>query len=67
RLPELERALRHRHRDVLQDNTLITKKHLAPLRPISDLRASAEYRTEAVAELCRRALIGALSDTPGHG
>jgi CO/xanthine dehydrogenase FAD-binding subunit len=31
----------------------------APLSPISDVRGSAAYRAEAVAEMCRRALIDA--------
>ena len=33
---------------------------LAPLAPINDIRGSAEYRAEAVKELCRRAVSEAL-------
>ncbi|MGR3703316.1 MAG: FAD binding domain-containing protein [Paracoccaceae bacterium] len=39
---------------------LITPAHLAPLSPIADVRGSAEYRTEAAATLCARALAFAL-------
>jgi CO/xanthine dehydrogenase FAD-binding subunit len=35
---------------------------LAPLAPIADIRGTAEYRLEAVAELCRRALIDAAGE-----
>lgn len=34
--------------------------HLAGLTPIDDVRASGGYRLEAVAELCRRAVLGAV-------
>lgn len=35
---------------------VVSGKHLAPLSPISDLRASAQYRHEAVVETCVRAI-----------
>lgn len=35
---------------------VITAEHLASLSPISDLRGSAGYRAETVAEICARAL-----------
>jgi CO/xanthine dehydrogenase FAD-binding subunit len=38
---------------------VITPKHLAPLSPIDDVRGTAQYRREAVAELCLRAIRGA--------
>ncbi|MFP5510408.1 MAG: FAD binding domain-containing protein [Alphaproteobacteria bacterium] len=44
----------------------ITPAHLAPLSPIADVRGSAEYRTEAAATLCARALALALKG-PIHG
>jgi CO/xanthine dehydrogenase FAD-binding subunit len=34
----------------------VTPRHLAPLTPISDIRGSATYRSDAVATLVRRAL-----------
>ena len=36
-------------------------RHFAPLAPISDVRATAAYRTGAAQELCRRALLQAAS------
>ena len=36
-------------------------RHFAPLAPISDVRATAAYRTCAAQELCRRALLQAAS------
>lgn len=47
----------------------IWSRHLDPLSAITDLRGSAGYRLEAVAELCQRAVLGALagSQVPGDG
>lgn len=53
RLPALEAALAGR---AVGDWPAITPEHLAPLTPIDDIRASAAYRAEAVAELLHRAL-----------
>lgn len=55
RLPALEAALVGRE----PGPDLVIGSHLAPLAPIDDVRASAEYRLRATAELLRRAL-GAL-------
>ncbi len=54
RLPALEAALVGAEASGLAD--LVRPEHLAPLSPIDDLRASAEYRMEAALELVRRAL-----------
>ena len=40
--------------------------HLGPLSPIADVRGSAEYRLEAASELCRRAVLAALTATGEH-
>jgi CO/xanthine dehydrogenase FAD-binding subunit len=68
RLPALEAALIGRSAaDVLAAGpALITPAHLAPLSPIADVRGSAEYRMEAAATLCARALALAL-EGPTHG
>ena len=62
RLPALEDTLiGMAAADVLAAGpALITPAHLAPLSPIADVRGSAEYRTEAAATLCARALALAL-------
>ena len=54
RLPGLEAALVGQ----FPDPDLLRPEHLQPLRPISDVRGTAEYRTEAALELVRRALSG---------
>ena len=54
RLPALEAALLGRH--VGDAAAAVDPAHLAPLAPISDVRATADYRREAAAELTRRAL-----------
>jgi CO/xanthine dehydrogenase FAD-binding subunit len=55
RLPKLEAALRGQlPRTDLAD--LITPDHIAELAPIDDVRASAEYRTEAALTVLRRLL-----------
>ena len=36
--------------------------HLAPLAPISDVRGSAEYRMDVVAELCKRVVLTAMQE-----
>ncbi|MDX5382082.1 MAG: FAD binding domain-containing protein [Rhodobacterales bacterium] len=58
RLPALETALTGQAvQTVLAAGpTLITPDHLAPLSPIGDVRGSADYRMEAAATLCARAL-----------
>jgi CO/xanthine dehydrogenase FAD-binding subunit len=57
RLPRLEQALIGKPIAALfQPGNLIMPSALASLQPIDDVRASAAYRTEAVAELIRRAI-----------
>jgi CO/xanthine dehydrogenase FAD-binding subunit len=55
RLPELERALLGaRLSPALAD--VVEQAHLSPLRPIDDVRGTAEYRRDAALTLVRRAL-----------
>jgi CO/xanthine dehydrogenase FAD-binding subunit len=63
RLPALEAALEGIEARNL-DADFVTPDHLAPLAPLTDVRASAGYRTDAVAELCRRAVLSALHEEP---
>jgi CO/xanthine dehydrogenase FAD-binding subunit len=55
RLPVLEADLIGTTPESIQ----ITAAHLTPLAPISDVRGSAGYRLDAVAELIRRTIAGA--------
>ena len=57
RLPALEAALVGAPLDVRLASR-VDPRHLAPLAPIDDVRASAAYRAEAVATLLRRLLSG---------
>lgn len=57
RLPALEADLSGRR---THDLPQITAGHLAPLSPISDVRGSSAYRTEAAAEMISRALAAAM-------
>ncbi len=52
RLPALETALLGR----VPHPCLVQPEHLAPLRPIDDVRATARYRLDATLELMRRGL-----------
>ena len=54
RLPELETALSGVAIDRLSD--VVQSKHVAGLKPINDVRATAEFRQDAAVELVRRAL-----------
>jgi CO/xanthine dehydrogenase FAD-binding subunit len=57
RLPSLEAGLVGARLDAgLPDR--VERAHLSPLRPIDDVRGSAEYRSEAVVTLLRRLLGG---------
>ncbi len=55
RLTALEQALAGQSVDALEDLS-ISEKMLSPLSPISDVRGSAGYRLDVVAELIRRTL-----------
>ncbi len=61
RLPALEAALEGADAAALADPGVVRPEHLVPLAPVSDVRGSAEYRCDAVAELCRRTVLDALS------
>ncbi len=63
RIPELEAALRGMKAGEARNALPIGPGHLNILSPIDDVRASAEYRSHAAEELCRRALTKALSET----
>ncbi|MBT4888328.1 MAG: xanthine dehydrogenase family protein subunit M [Rhodospirillales bacterium] len=54
RLPELEQALLGKKDKNLAD--LVQSSHLDGLNPIDDIRASAEFRKDAVLEMIKRAL-----------
>jgi CO/xanthine dehydrogenase FAD-binding subunit len=63
RLGGLEAALLGLSVADLTDQPDIWSGHFDALSPISDVRGSAEYRLEAAAVLCRRAVFGALAGT----
>ncbi len=56
RLPALEAALIGQPAGGLADFA-VSDDHLAPLSPISDVRATAGYRLDVAKVLCRRALV----------
>lgn len=58
RLPDLEQALVGKTAG--EAVAVVSPKHLAPLSPIDDVRATAAYRLTAAEELIRRALMKAL-------
>lgn len=60
RLGGLEGALIGLRAAQLTDKHELWMAHLGDLLPIGDVRGSAEYRLEAVAELCKRAVLGAM-------
>lgn len=59
RLPDLEARLVGTAVEDLAGFDFANPEALTPLTPISDVRGSADYRLDAVAELCRRAVIAA--------
>lgn len=70
RLPALEADLIGRSLDDLRaaGTAIIVPGHLAPLLPITDVRGSADYRLEAAATLCVRALHMAIAQgEKAHG
>ncbi len=56
RLPALENHLRGLTIEAVETVAIDADAHLAPLRPIDDVRGTAGYRIEAVRDLCRRAV-----------
>ena len=67
RLRELEADLVGRSFVNIREAGLPTPAQLSVLSPISDARATAAYRLQATAEICRRALQAVLSpDCKGH-
>lgn len=63
RLTELEAALIDRNPGEIDE--LVVPEALSGLAPIADVRGSAEYRMEAVAELVRRAIADAAGEANG--
>lgn len=61
RLASLEAAIIGMNAAQLATPGLVTPDHLAPLSPISDVRGSAAFRADVVAELCQRAIVDAAS------
>ncbi|MCY4153199.1 MAG: xanthine dehydrogenase family protein subunit M [Aestuariivita sp.] len=63
RLPTLENFLTGQSLDAIK---AITFPHdlFEPLSPISDIRASKEYRLTVVPELCRRLILGSIARSP---
>lgn len=59
RVPALEHALVGKPADACQ--SVVQAGHFTHLSPIADVRGSAEYRTQAVQDLCQRALNMALA------
>ncbi len=62
RLPALESRLTGLEPNEIRSIDFAAHGALGPLAPISDARASADYRLDAVAELCRRAVLRALGE-----
>lgn len=62
RLPELEAWLAGRAADGLALAAFDDPRHYAPLAPIGDIRGTAEFRRDVVAELCRRAVLRACGE-----
>lgn len=63
RIGGLETALVGQTAAQLAGSAEIWAKHLGRLSPIGDVRGSAQYRLEAAAELCKRAVLGAMRET----
>lgn len=64
RLTALERAVIGKKSSACED--VVRAEYLTDLSPIADVRGSAEYRTEAVLDLCQRALNSALAKQGAH-
>ena len=56
RLPDLENFLVGKSKKLLEDEPL-SKDLFSQITPISDVRATADFRRSAVPELCRRAIL----------
>ena len=67
RLAGLENDLLGRLPSELRGTDFVTSEHLSPLSPIDDIRGSAGYRYEAVAELCQRAVRNAATRAEEQG
>lgn len=62
RLPALEARLEGATPDDIRKMDMSEDDALAPLSPISDVRGSADYRRDVVAEMCRRAILSAVGE-----
>lgn len=61
RLDALETDLVGLAAEDLRGRPVVQPDHLAGLSPISDVRGSAEFRVDAVRELCQRAVLAAVT------
>ncbi|MGP1396015.1 MAG: FAD binding domain-containing protein [Inquilinaceae bacterium] len=65
RLPTLETELVGLSAEDLRGRPVVEPDHLAGLSPIGDVRGSAEFRVDAARELCRRAVLAAVTPRDG--
>lgn len=62
RLPEFEARLIGKSRSEVVEQGLVEASEMRHLSPISDVRGSADYRRDVVAEMCRRAVLDAFGE-----
>ncbi|MBL1422002.1 MAG: xanthine dehydrogenase family protein subunit M [Alphaproteobacteria bacterium] len=67
RMIDLEKYLIGRDIDVLKQDNSIATELLKDISPIDDLRGTADYRMDSVAELCRRVILTAANCEVNNG